>query len=312
MSVELSEMSLEAVLRTYSSVKDHRTRCEREIENLLALLTTRYSSVSEDRLKERLESLEKHTLRLSDIKDYLVHLKYAKAKDHDEKVQEFLGILDRFSSDVLEILHNRHATAQVNAPQVVQQAAPGPAPKAPTSELKPEKLSNDASMATYRSWGKQFRAYFDAGRFDSLPCTQQQAFFNNCLDDVLRARINREASATTPVYSNVPGFLTCSRLLDTVFLETNPIHLRRKQFFDARQREGQTIIEFREELLSLIEEADGDNIGVNDLICIMLRIGASDPALRRELGAIKNPTLTNFNDKIEGFEQARKTEENST
>ena len=186
MPVELSEMSLEAVLRTYSSVKGHRTRCEREIENLLGLLTTRYSSVSEERIKERLESLEKHTLRLSDIKDYLVHLKYTKARDHDEEVQEFLVILDKCSSDVLEILHNRHATAQVNAPPVAQQAAPGQAPKAPTSELKPEKLSNDASMATYRNWGKQFRAYFDAGRFDSLPCTQQQAFLNNCLDDVLR------------------------------------------------------------------------------------------------------------------------------
>ena len=30
--------------------------------------------------------------------------------------------------------------------------------------------------------------------------------------------------------------------------------------------------------------------------------------MRRELGAIRNPTLANFNDKIEGFEQARKTE----
>ena len=97
MPVELSEMSLEAVLRSYSSVKGHRTRCEREIENLLALLTTRYSSISEERIKDRLESLEKHTLRLSDIKDYLVHFKYAKAKDHDEEVQEFLAILDRCS-----------------------------------------------------------------------------------------------------------------------------------------------------------------------------------------------------------------------
>ena len=129
MPVELSEMSLEAVLRSYSSVKGHRTRCEREIENLLALLTTRYSSISEERIKDRLESLEKHTLRLSDIKDYLVHLKYAKAKDHDEEVKEFLGILDRCSSDVLEILHNRHATAQVNAPQPAQQVAAGPAPR---------------------------------------------------------------------------------------------------------------------------------------------------------------------------------------
>ena len=159
-------------------------------------------------------------------------------------------------------------------------------------------------MVNYRSWGKQFRAYFDAGRFDILPCTQQQAFLNNCIDEVLRARINRETSATTPIYSNVPGFMTCAGILDFVFLESNPIHLRRKQFFDARQKEGQTIIEFREELLSLIEEADGDNIGVNDLICTMLQIGASDPALRRELGSIKNPTILTFNDKIEGFEQA--------
>ena len=87
-------------------------------------------------------------------------------------------------------------------------------------------------------------------------------------------------------------------------MESNPIHLRRKQFFDARQKEGKTIIEFREELLSLIEEADRDNIGVNDLICMILQIGASDPSLRRELGSIKNPTLITFNDKIEGYEQA--------
>ena len=100
---------------------------------------------------------------------------------------------------------------------------------------------------------------------------------------MLRARVNREASATTPIYSPIPGLVTCIGILDSVFLETNTIHLRRKQFFDARQREGQTVIEFREELLSLIEEADGDNIGVNDLMCMMLQIGVSDPALQLSL-----------------------------
>ena len=112
MPIKLSEMTLEAVLRTYLSVKGHRTRCEREIENLLALLEVRYSSVSEERIKDRLENLEKHTLRLADIKDYLVHLKYAKAKDHDNEVKEFLETLDRCSSDVLEILHNCHGTSE--------------------------------------------------------------------------------------------------------------------------------------------------------------------------------------------------------
>ena len=96
-------------------------------------------------------------------------------------------------------------------------------------------------------------------------------------------------------------------ILDNTFLESYPIHVCRKQCFDARQKEGQSAIEFREELLSLIEEADGINMGVNDLICMMLQIGLSDPSLQRELGAVRNPTLAAFNEKIEGYEQARRT-----
>ena len=96
-------------------------------------------------------------------------------------------------------------------------------------------------------------------------------------------------------------------ILDQTFLEAYPIHVRQKHFFDARQKEGQSAIEFREELLSLLEEADGVNITCNDLICMMLQIGLSDQNLQRELGAIHNPTLDTFSEKIEGFEEARRT-----
>ena len=85
------------------------------------------------------------------------------------------------------------------------------------------------------------------------------------------------------------------------------MHLRRKQFFDAWQKEGQSIIEFWDELLSLIDEADGVTITINGLVCMMLQIGASDTALQKELDAIQNPTLPAFNRAIEGYEQARKT-----
>ena len=74
MPLELSEMSLEEALRSYSSVKGHRTRVEREIGNLLRLLSATYSSPSETRLNEFLEKLQKHTHRLSDIAEYLVPL----------------------------------------------------------------------------------------------------------------------------------------------------------------------------------------------------------------------------------------------
>ena len=101
----------------------------------------------------------------------------------------------------------------------------------------------------------------------------------NCLGDNLRARIDREATGTTPIYSPIVGLYTCIAILDGTFLETYPIHGRRKQFFDARQKEGQSVLEFREELLSLIDEADCMNITVNDLVCMMLQIGISDPGL---------------------------------
>ena len=44
---------------------------------------------------------------------------------------------------------------------------------------------------------------------------------------------------------------------------------------------------------------------------MMLQIGLSDGHLRRELGAIRNPTMASFSEKIEGFEQARRTEPDS-
>ena len=84
-------------------------------------------------------------------------------------------------------------------------------------------------------------------------------------------------------------------------METYPLHVRRKQFFEARQRKSNLFWN------SLIDEADDINILVNDLICMMLQIGISDQGLQRELGSIREPTLQAFNEKIEDYEQARKT-----
>ena len=57
-------------------------------------------------------------------------------------------------------------------------------------------------------------------------------------------------------------------------------------FFRRKTEREQSALEFREELLSLLEEADGANIGCDDLVCMMLQIGLSDGQLRRDLGAI--------------------------
>ena len=44
----------------------------------------------------------------------------------------------------------------------------------------------------------------------------------------------------------------------------------------------------------------------------MLKIGLSITSLQRKLGAVRNPTLAAFNEKIEGFDQARRTTSSTT
>ena len=72
----------------------HTSSNRRLASQLQWLLNTQYSSTSEECINDRLEKLEKYTHKLSDITEYLVTLKYAKARDHHEEVQEFSDVLD--------------------------------------------------------------------------------------------------------------------------------------------------------------------------------------------------------------------------
>ena len=96
--MELSDMTQEEVLQSHSSVKGNRTRCEREISNLLELLDAQYSSTLELCINDRLEKLEKHSHKLLDIAEYLISVKYPKARDHKEEVTEFMDTLAKCSS----------------------------------------------------------------------------------------------------------------------------------------------------------------------------------------------------------------------
>ena len=106
MPLEISELTLEEALRSYSSIKGQRTRVEKEIGNLLRLLSATYSVTSEDRLNDRLEKLQSYTHKLSDIAEYLVSLKYMKAHDHRDEVDDFKEVLDKCSEEVFKLLHD--------------------------------------------------------------------------------------------------------------------------------------------------------------------------------------------------------------
>ena len=97
--------------------------------NLLRLLTNQYSATSEERVNDRLEKFEKHTHSLSDIAEYLVSIKYAKARDHREQVADFKEVIDKCSEDVFTVLHERHSANPAAAAPLQAAALPRPASK---------------------------------------------------------------------------------------------------------------------------------------------------------------------------------------
>ena len=111
-----------------------------------------------------------------------------------------MEILEKCSTDML---HERHAAAgpAAIAPAGAAVTAPRANRKPSATELKPSTLSHNSSTGTFCAWKKRFKAYCDASGINHLPCLQQQAYLSNCLDDALQARINRETTATTPIYS---------------------------------------------------------------------------------------------------------------
>ena len=130
--------------------------------------------------------MEKHTHPLSDIAEYLVTLKYPKARDRRNEVADLSEVLDKCSEKVFTVLHNRHAAAPAAAaPLQAAALPPRPASKPSSSELKPEKLQHDASTSTFRTWKKQFKAYFDSEsssstlrrRRGNLPSSSEKSYF---------------------------------------------------------------------------------------------------------------------------------------
>ena len=115
--MDFSEMTHEGVLRAYSSVKGHRTRCEREINSLIDMLKVQYSAPSEVRVNDRLEKLEKHTHKLSDI------------------------TLDEAATAIFRVIHERHAAV----PQAA--VAEAPAPAQARAPIKPSAVHGRNSSA---------------------------------------------------------------------------------------------------------------------------------------------------------------------
>ena len=212
----------EQVLGSYSAFKGWRTRNVDKIEQNLDLNERAFSQTTETQIKKDLSNVEKYSDILTQIANWLVIEAHADADDHVAEAAQFQLATKALITRVLRAVHR----AQPAAPNVPANAAPVAPTSKPVSDLKPDQLTFDASIAHVRRWKKDFEAYHSASNMRVLSVRNQQAFLLRCLDDDISARVSRIATGTTPIFPQ-NGVVSCFSLIDDFFKERNPILMRR-------------------------------------------------------------------------------------
>ena len=104
------------------------------------------------------------------------------------------------------------------------------------SAFRPDKLSADASMTTFRLWRDQFTSYFKMSKFHKLKIQQQQTTFYGCLTVDLARKVRVVAMPDTPVLGEQG---TLEAIVAAAIEQQNPILARWVNFFSLKQQQGE-------------------------------------------------------------------------
>ena len=113
---------------------------------------------------------------------------------------------------------------------------------------------------------------------DLLEIPDQQLYLQSCIEPVLFQKILNKIDDTTEIY----GDDGCIQMLVTDFDQWWPLFNRRMTFFDAEQGPQQNLSSFVDELEELAEEADIEDISLEDVLIFRILGGAHNLKIRNE------------------------------
>ena len=159
------------------------TQC---INNLVALIQAARGGADEDlldrssgtreALQRQREKLEISYDKLQKLHNRVLSINHEEKDAENSKLyvreeqtasQRYVQAIQAYGKLMVDLLPAPNVLVQDNGNQVIK----------PVQALKPSfTLSFDNSPTELHAWITQFRSYFEASRFDTLPATQQQAF----------------------------------------------------------------------------------------------------------------------------------------
>ena len=309
--------ALKKTLRSLSAYKGHFTRTLRSCERLAnftptapTLATAQNLQASLDKLEDIFEKLHECVIEVQqecDDDDYLETLELdeylANTQEKYGTTKELLltAINDAGVRPRQPLAQNTRRTSDGNA------SGAGDAHKKlnVNKSLKPFTLLPSHNPTEFKSWARLFKGFYRSSNLELLEKADQQLYLQSCLDPNIWARVEGKVDDDTPIFDDA-GTTGCLSVLIDDFQERWPLFNHRMAFFTSEQGQGQDMSTWVSELEQLAEQAEIEDITLEDILIFRILGGATNFRIREELAKLSEPTLKDYKKKIVEMEVSKR------
>ena len=158
--------------------------------------------------------------------------------------------------------------------------------------LKPkELLSSDMTLEEADQWFETYRTFINHNEkcMSKMDASVKRAILNGCLDAKMTSALRTHSTITNT--TKIDGHGGCLETLQNIFLEKNPLWLRRNWYFQYTQTKSETVEEWWARKLDKARDSQLDQMTVNQLHMLELISGIDSKKLRDKFLKQKDPKL---------------------
>jgi len=288
-------------VRSFDAYKGHCTRNTTALEVLTAdidnladdELTLAHAQQLEVALKQAADAISKLDAQLTVVRSKESTDNFLKCDgDYGKRCDDFHEARRNALTVLTVIKKAAPAASSTPAPPVINHK-----PSRVNDALKPEKLSASCSLGEFNAWVQDFDAYYSSNNMDAFPLNEQHAYIRNSLELKLQQLLKTKIDPTSTKED-------CMDHLRQVFLRNNPLFIRRFNFFNCSQHKNEKFSDFNTRLELEGQDAELDQMDVDDFYALRFAIGTSDGELQKEFFQHKDPTRDNLYEVAMAFESA--------
>ena len=280
--------------------KGHFTRRAKAIQALLPLVKPD-TPATRTALHDELGRLSAQYKALLELYDSLRQVDPEEAENAEQRVGQLDDDYQTLRLRVLKKLDT--SQQQPEQPRRAQQeeGAGAVAARRPRADetLRPDKLTLDYTPAEFEDWKEKFRAFHSTSGFDVLAPNNQQAYLYACVDKGLAVKLRAVTDANTTIF-DANGMMD---ILDEEFMHQYPLFTRRSNYFKAAQKQGQKCSDFITDLTQLGDQADLQDLRLDELMTFRILTGVRDEKLREKMMEVNAPTLDQVKAVVRQYEE---------